>query len=46
MVVALLMRKNNARDIIFFTNCWYGEWLLINEKNDINGGPRWKSIRV
>ena len=31
MIVALLMRKNNARDTIFFTNCWYGEWLLVNE---------------
>ena len=36
--------KSNARDTIlftiFFTNCWCGEWLLVNEKNDINGGPR------
>ena len=23
-----------------FTNCWYSEWLLINEKNDVNGEPR------
>ena len=21
------------------------EWLLVNKKNDINGGPRWKPIR-
>ena len=23
-----------------FTNYWYSEWLLINEKNDVNGEPR------
>ena len=29
-------QRNNARDTNFFynifTNCWYGEWLLVNEK--------------
>ena len=24
--------KNNVRDTKNFTNCWYGEWLLVNEK--------------
>ena len=28
----------------FFSNCWYDEWLLVNEKM-INGGPKWKPIR-
>ena len=31
-----LSYKNNARNTNFFTknftNCWYGEWLLVNEK--------------
>ena len=31
-----IMIKNNARDTNyftkFFTNCWCGEWLLVNEK--------------
>ena len=26
----------------YFTNCWCGEWLLVNEKSYINGRPRWK----
>ena len=28
----------------FFSNCWYDEWLLVNEKIT-NGGPKWKPIR-
>ena len=36
--------KNNARDTNYFskyfTNCWCGEWLLVNEKMDINGRPK------
>ena len=35
---------NNDRDTNYFiksfTNCWCGEWLLVNEENDINGGFR------
>ena len=27
-----LSHKNNARDTNYFTNCWYGKWLLVNEK--------------
>ena len=40
---------NNARDTNYFiknfTNWWCGEWLLVNEKNDINSRPRWKPIK-
>ena len=36
--------KNNARNTNYFskcfTNCWCGEWLLVNEKMDINGRPK------
>ena len=36
---------SNVRDtIFFFSNYWYDEWLLVNEKI-INGGPKWKPIR-
>ena len=37
--------KNNARDTNYFTNCWYSEWLLVNKKNNVNGGSKWKPIR-
>ena len=23
----------------------YGEWLLVNEKSDVNGEPKWKPTR-
>ena len=40
---------NNARDTKHFTKnftkCWCGEWLSVNEKNDINDRSRWKPIR-
>ena len=40
---------NNARDTNYFTkffaNYWCDEWLLVNEKNDINSEFRWKSIK-
>ena len=41
---------SKARDINFltknFTNCWCGEWLLINEKVILNNsGSKWKLIR-
>ena len=30
------LKKNNSRDTNYFTkkftNCWYGEWLLVNKK--------------
>ena len=38
--------KNNARDrdtnyfSKFLSNCWCGEWLIVNEKMDINGRPK------
>ena len=41
-----MLGMNNARDTNYFTkkitNCWCDEWLLVNEKSDINGGSRWK----
>ena len=44
-----LYNKSNARNTKIFTksfiNCWCNEWLLVNEKNDINGKPKWKPIR-
>ena len=40
---------NNARDTNFFTkfstNCLCDEWLLVNEKSDVNDRFRWKPIR-
>ena len=40
---------NNLRDTNYFTksftSSWYDEWLLINEKSDINSRPKWKLIR-
>ena len=33
---------NNTK---FFANCWYSEWLLVNEKNNVNNKPRWEIIR-
>ena len=39
----VLFSYNNARDINFFTkfftNCWCGEWLLVNKKVILMVGP-------
>ena len=37
-----IFNKEDTKDtnyfIIYFTNCWCGELLLISEKNDVSGG--------
>ena len=49
LLITSYQKKNNARDTNYFTKnftkCLCGEWLLVNEKNDINGESRWKPIK-
>ena len=49
-LICLFLFLENARNTFFFltktfTNCWYSEWLLVNKKSDVIGGPRWELVK-